>query len=150
AAVASSINKKNLDAVLVAALKSGPGSSLLERLLNLATALGHRRATVTLLNAVASPEKDGYATWQFAALAALLDGLAARNSSLKQLAREGDAPTQEAVGRLAKLFDAARKTAADGKAPTSRRLQAISLLARGLDDPEADIRRLGELLSPRM
>src|SRR5206468_3054044 len=94
AAITSSISKKNLDQVLVATLKSGQGgappAALVERLLNLATALGHRRVTVTLLDAVATPEKEGYAAWQFGALATLLDGLDQRSSSLAQLAKEGE------------------------------------------------------------
>ncbi|MBI1915617.1 MAG: c-type cytochrome [Planctomycetes bacterium] len=151
AAVSSSISKKNLDQVMVAALKSGSGAppaALVERLLNLATALGHRRATVTLLDAVATPEKDGYAAWQFGALATLLDGLDQRNASLADVAKQGD-EQWAAVKRLSGLFDAARTAAGDRKAPTRLRLRAVALLGRGLERRDEDVKRLTGLLTPQ-
>src|SRR5262249_23041515 len=85
-ALLSSVNRKNLDAVLLAVLsgsKDGaPPAQLVERLLGLASAFGHSRATVTLLKAVATPEQGKHAAWQVAALAALLDDLDQRGAAL--------------------------------------------------------------------
>ncbi len=151
AAVASSISKKNLDAVLLAVLKSGDAApaGLVARMLHLATALGHRQATATLLRAVATPEKGQYAAWQVGALAALLDGLDQRGSSLARLAEDGDEATKAAVGRLAGLFDAARATAVDAKAPQAQRVQAVALLGRTAGRRKEDLALLGKLLIPQ-
>src|SRR5205823_1777745 len=77
AAVLSSVNRKNLEAVLLAVMAEGrkgpPPAALVENLLRLANALDQPRALVTLLGAVAEPEKGRYAPWQFTALAGLLD-----------------------------------------------------------------------------
>ena len=153
AAVLSSVNKKNLDRVLLGVLKSGKGAAppaqVVERLLLVATAMGQRRATVTLLAAVSAPEKGAYAPWQYAALAGLLNSLDQRNSSLLQLDKAGDAETKAALKKLDGLFAAARVAAADARAPLTLRLQAVPLLARGLDRQRQDMRLLGSLLVPQ-
>jgi putative heme-binding domain-containing protein len=157
AAVVSSINKKNLEPVMLAAMRSAPGSApparVVERLLHLATALGQRRATVTLLEAVSTPEsgaKGSYAPWQFGALAGLLDSLDQRNSSLEQLAREGDESTRAALKKLDGLFASARAAVSDAKASLPRRVQAVPLLARGGDRRQEDLKLLRGLLAPQM
>ncbi|HKB41809.1 MAG TPA: PVC-type heme-binding CxxCH protein, partial [Gemmataceae bacterium] len=147
AAITSSISKKNLDPVLVTVLRTGEGASvagLIERLLNLATAMGHGHATVTLLKAL-EPAKDDYADWQFRALGTLLDSLDQRNSSLAELAKGSD-EQRAAVKRLAGLFAAARKAATDREAQEGRRMVAIALLGREPDHRDADLKRLAGLL----
>jgi putative membrane-bound dehydrogenase-like protein len=154
AAVASSVNKKNLDRVLLGVLRSGRGAAppapVISRLLLLATAMGQKQAMATLLAAVAAPDKEGmYAPWQYAALAGLLDSLDQRNTSLAQLAQSG-AEEKTAVARLAGLFSAARAAVADVKAPLPARVQAVPLLARGLDRDAQDVKLLGGLLVPQV
>jgi len=153
AAVLSSVNKKNLEQVLLAALKEAgdgaPPAGLVENLLRLADALGDAQATVTLLDAVAKPEKGEYAAWQFAALASLLDSLDQRNSSLERLAKEGGAELRSAVRRCLALFAAARAAVADPKAVHQVQLQALRLLGRGPDQRREDLDTLANLLVPQ-
>jgi putative membrane-bound dehydrogenase-like protein len=153
AAVMSSVTRKNLDGVLLAALQGGPRGTtpaeLVENLLRLAGALGDRGATVMLLKAVGAAEGGKYAAWQFSALAALLDTLDQRNSSLPQLAKDGDEDVKAAVRGLSELFAAARATVAGRKAPPAEQEQAVRLLGRGLDRWGEDADLLGALLVPQ-
>jgi putative heme-binding domain-containing protein len=150
AAVMSSVSARNLDHVLLGAMKRGtPPASVVENLLRLADAFGKRRALGTLLTTVATPEKGGYAPWQYAALAGLLDTLDRRNSSLSALAKGGDAQTKAAVKRLAKLLTMARLQATDEKRPATERAQAVRLLGREPGRREDDLKLLGSLLMPQ-
>jgi putative membrane-bound dehydrogenase-like protein len=151
-AVMSSINKKNLDTLLLAVLSGGdtqaPPASLTGNLLRLATTLGTEKTLSTLLDRVARPEQGTFAAWQFAALAGLLDTLDQRNQTLATL-RQRDPRMQAVVGRLDKLFTAARTIAADRHADAAERLMAIRLLGRGLSQREEDVTRLADLLVPQ-
>jgi putative membrane-bound dehydrogenase-like protein len=153
AAVMSSVNKKNLDAVLLAVMsadpKGPPPAVLLENLLRLANALNHSKALVKLLAAVAAPDKGAFAPWQFAALAGLLDTLDQRNTSLKQLHADGDAEVKKAVEQTSGLFQAARTLLTDKQARREDQLAALRLLGRGLDNQKEDLDRLAGLLVPQ-
>jgi putative membrane-bound dehydrogenase-like protein len=151
AAVLSSVNQGNLDAVLLAVLAGGtPSSDLIERLLSLANDLGQTRAMVTLLRAVAKPEEGRHSSWQFTALAGLLDSLDARRATLASLAGAGDAEVRSAVKGLADVFAAARKLGADPAAPVPERARALRLLGRGPDRREEDLKTLESLLVPQV
>jgi putative membrane-bound dehydrogenase-like protein len=150
-AILSSVNKKNLDPMLrtvLASVEKGAGSTeLLGPLLHMAHALRDRQALVTLLDAVATPEKGRYAPWQFTALAELLDTLDRQNRSLAQLA--GGPELTAAVRRLAGIFDAARSALAQ-EGHGLERLAAVRLLGRGLDRRAADVKLLASLLVPQV
>jgi putative heme-binding domain-containing protein len=158
AAALSSVSRKNLDAVLLAVLPGGakapadrgerPGQ-LVSRLLALASALGHDRATVTLLRAVTGPEKGGPAGWRQEALAGLLDGLEQGGSSLAKLHQSGNKEVKAAVEKTAGLFAAARAAVKDGKAEPAARVRGVRLLGRGLDRREGDLALLAGLLVPQ-
>jgi putative membrane-bound dehydrogenase-like protein len=154
AAVLSSVNRKNLDAVLLAVLSAGktaaPPPALTSTLFRLADAFGNRRVTTTLLRALATPEKGKYAPWQFAALAGLLDTLDQRGTSLTQLHARGDEEQRAALNQLSALFAAARTTAADRHAPAESRLLAVRLLGHGLDRQKEDRQLLAGLLVPQV
>jgi putative membrane-bound dehydrogenase-like protein len=153
AAVMSSVQRDNLDAVLLAVLahgKSGaPPAALVEKLLQLAEAFGNARAMTTLLTAVATSKDDRYAAWQFAALAGLLDMLDRRNASLATLREKGDADLESVIDRLKALFAAARTVAAQTSGPRPDQLAAVRLLGRGLDHQPDDIGVLAGLLVPQ-
>ncbi len=153
AAVMSSVHRQNLDRVLLAVLKGSaktpPPAALVESLLRMANAVGDKRAMVTLLTAVSTAEKGRYASWQFAALAGLLDALDERNTPLARLREEGDEEVRAALKQLAGLFDAARAVLADSRSAESDKLLAIRLLGRGLDGQEKDRGVLADLLSPQ-
>jgi len=152
AAALSSVNKRNLDSVLLAALKGGKGApppaGVIESLLRLAGALGNTSATMTLLHEVGTAENGKHAAWQFAALGTLLDALENRGSSLAQLAGQGDG-LDAAVKDVSGLFAAARELAVDRKAPLAERVQATRLLGRGLDHQQEDATLLAALLVPQ-
>src|SRR5262249_38205301 len=129
AAVPSWLTRKNLDGVLLAVLKGSqtppPPADLLAHLLRMADALGNTRVTVTILNAVATPagrSKGKYASWQFAALAGLLDRLDQRNTALAKLHAEADQELRAALKRPRGLFAAPRARVANPKAPRHAQL----------------------------
>jgi putative membrane-bound dehydrogenase-like protein len=153
AAVMSSVNRTNLDRVLLTVLKGSgtapPPEALVEKLLRMANALGDTRAMVTLLTTVSTPEKGKYAAWQFAALAGLLDALDERNTPLERLRAEGGDDMKAALKQLVGLFDAARAVMTDEHGATADKLPAIRLLGRGLDHRQEDMARLADLLVPQ-
>jgi putative membrane-bound dehydrogenase-like protein len=155
AAVMSSVNKKNLDSLLVTVLQpdrgavAAPPAALAENLLRLANTLGDAHTFVNLLCKVASPENGQYAAWQFAALAGLLDMLDQRNTSLAKMEREGQPELQAAVRQVAKMFEAARAAAVDPQAPQAERLEAIRVLGRGPDHRREELAVLVRLLVPQ-
>jgi putative membrane-bound dehydrogenase-like protein len=154
AAVLSSVTKENLEPMLMTVLAAtkevSPPAALVERLLRIARLIGNTRAMVTLLRAVATSEKSHYATWQFAALAGLLDTLDQRDDSLTKLRTEGNDALKTAVDQLVGLFTAARAAAADPKADRQERLAAIRLLGRGLDCQAEDLATLATFLAPQV
>jgi putative membrane-bound dehydrogenase-like protein len=154
AAALSSVNKDNLDQVLVAVLesskKSAPPAVLMEHLLRMANALNHTKALAALLKRIATPDGKEYAPWQWTALASLLDSLDQSNTSLSKLRELGNDDVQGALKQLAGLFAAARMILADEKAAKERRLLAVRVLARGLDNQQEDVAKLADLLVPQI
>jgi putative heme-binding domain-containing protein len=153
AAALSSVNKKNLDSLLLTVFASGQGTpppaALTENLLRLAKALGDAKTFATLLRKVTNPVNGRYAAWQFAALAGLLDALDQGNDSLAKLEQRGDEELKAAVRQLGKLFAAARAIVSDAQAPLAERLQALRLLGRGPDRRQEDLAALAGLLVPQ-
>jgi putative membrane-bound dehydrogenase-like protein len=150
AAVMSSVHKGNLSAVLLAALASGtPPSALVDSLLRQANAVGDAKVTAALLGAVGKSEGGRHAAWQFTAMGSFLDSLDQRNSSLADVAKDGDAVLQETVKGLNSLFGAARKASSDGVTTPQTRAQALRLLGRGLDLKREDLETLAGLLVPQ-
>ena len=153
AAVMSSVHRKNLDGVLMAVMKGSgkapPPASLVASLLRLANALGDSKAMVTLLKTISTPEKGGYAPWQFATLAGLLDALDERNAPLSQLRKDASEELRAALKQVSSLFAAARAVMADERSAQDDKLRAIRLLGRGLDHQQEDMTRLAELLVPQ-
>lgn len=154
AAVISSVNAKNLDAVLLAVMASSkngpPPADAVQNLLRLANALKQTKALATLLNAVAKPEGGRYAAWQYHSLAGLLDFLDQQNTSLAKLGDGDNAEIKAALERIAGMFAAARSLIADAKAALEEKLAAVRLLGRGLDRQSDDLKLLAGLLIPQM
>jgi putative membrane-bound dehydrogenase-like protein len=159
AAVLSSVNKRNLDPMLRTVLTSvekgndaqrANVTGLLGQLLRLANAFGDRRALVTLLDAVSTPEHGRYASWQFTALAGLLDTLDQQNRSLARLRTDADPELQAAVKRLTGVFAAARAALPPRPDNHAEALRAVRLLGRGLDHQADDRNRLASLLMPQV
>ncbi|MHB1426648.1 MAG: PVC-type heme-binding CxxCH protein [Gemmataceae bacterium] len=153
AAVMSSVDRKNLNGVLLAVMKGSgkapPPADLVEALLRLANALGDAKALATLLQTVGTPEKGRYAPWQFATLAGLLDALDERDTPLPQLRKNGSEELQAALKQVSGLFAAARAVVADERTTRDEQLRAIRLLGRGLDRQQQDMNLLASLLVPQ-
>jgi putative membrane-bound dehydrogenase-like protein len=154
AAIMTSVTKRNLDNVLLTVLAgsqtgAAPPGDLTANLLRLANAFGNTRVMITLLKAIATPEKGKYTGWHFATLAGLLDTLDQSNSSLAKLREGGDKELQGVVDSLAGLFAAARAKLADKKGGGEEQTLAVRLLGRGLDQHEEDVKRLASLLVPQ-
>jgi putative heme-binding domain-containing protein len=155
AAVMSSVNGKNLEPVLLAALarsgegKDAPPGTVIENLLRLANAFGKTHAMVMLLTAVTTPEKGGFAPWQYAAVAGLLDTLDQRNSSLEQLAKKGGGEMKAALKKLTRLVATARAQATNGQIDPEKRAAGVRVLGHGIGDPKEDRKLLASLLVPQ-
>jgi putative membrane-bound dehydrogenase-like protein len=136
AAAMSSVNRNNLEAVLLVILEAmkteSPPPMLVENLLRMAVAVDAKPAMERLLAVIARPAEGRYAPWQFRALAGLLDAL--------------DRPID--LKPLHGLFDAARATLAGKQATPADRILAIRILGREPDRLKEDLTVLAGLLTP--
>ncbi len=143
AAVLSSLRADNMGDVLGAVLEGEAPEALVRQLVNMAVALNGPDTLPKVLARLGAAGEGGYTPRQFAALAGLFDALRRRDQGLADVA---DAGGQETVRRL---LSAARKLAADEKAPEGLRLAALGVLGQPLADRAEDRRELGRLLAPR-
>jgi putative membrane-bound dehydrogenase-like protein len=151
AAAMSSLTRENLDSVLEAVLATGkPSAGLVEALMRQAAAMGHDRATVTLLKTVGTILEGETPGGRLDVLAAFLDGLTERGSSLTKLRYKAGPDLAGAIDATGKLFAFARKGAADSALAEEDRLRCIRILGRGTDRHKEDLQLLGTLLQPRM
>src|SRR5207244_5699228 len=81
AAVMSSVNRDNLDAVTKAVMSGGKAPPRLIGVL-LSVVVGYGRSGAALLDLFAKPEAGRFAPWQLAAVADLLDSLEQRGQTL--------------------------------------------------------------------
>ena len=141
-----------LDAAFKQHVPAPEWSQLVQHLIATALGSGGDTAIPVILSAiVGSGEQDDndVAAWQMAALSSFLEALDRRKLDLSMLKADADEQMSALVDASGRLFAAARRVAADEDAALEGRLSAIPLLARGLDDEAADLRLLGDLLSPR-
>ncbi|MBI1915191.1 MAG: neutral/alkaline non-lysosomal ceramidase N-terminal domain-containing protein [Planctomycetes bacterium] len=142
-AVFSSVNARNVGAILSAALEETADVTVREKvvrpLLGLTASLGDGKSLPRVIKEISTPRAGRFAAWQMAALADVLDALQSRRQKLDVLL---DRQEKERVNRL---FTQARRTAADARAPAAERLAALGLLGRHEDDTEV----LGRLLVPQ-
>jgi putative heme-binding domain-containing protein len=150
AAAMSSLRRDNLDSVLEGVLEGKPPAGLVEALMRQAAAMGHDRATVTLLRTIGSIPERETPGWRLDVLAAFLDGLGERGSSLARLREKAGKDLGAAIDRTAGLFAFARKGAADAGLAETERVRCVRVLGRGPDRQKEDLKRLGTLLQPRV
>jgi putative membrane-bound dehydrogenase-like protein len=141
-----------LSAVLNHAKEQKPPEALLDKLVGLATAMGEEHALAQALAIAATPVGEKLASWQYAAVAGVLDALDRSNSSLKKLKTSAGPELKQAIGKVEPLFAQARGLAraqtADG-APPLEALPALRLLGRGLSDFDQDCDLLVKFLQPQ-
>lgn len=152
AAVMSSIHKENVEEVLTAVLAGNKGEAppekLVERLLSNATALGDDKVVQRALGKIAASEKGMFASWQFSALAGMLDVLDRRGTKLETLLDD------EAKQNVREIYARVRRTVVirvkpDLLQPVASQVSMVRLLGRGLDGEEEDLKILGRLLEPQ-
>ncbi len=147
AAVLSSVNQSNIGTVLTDVLAGRQGADTshraTERLLGLAAALAQRDVLSDVLTAITPDDQGQFASWQMASLAEVLDGLDRRARPLAELLSD------EALQHTARMIAQARLAAADEEVPEAKRLTALRILGRHLDNRADDILTLGQLLVPQ-
>ena len=126
-----------------------PPAGLVEHLLALAVALDDQKVFSQVLAEISGPRNGSYESWQFAALAGLLDALDRRGQTLAQLQDRNGGELKQVVSQLEPLFARAREAAAQ---PSTLRTpwSELRLLGRDISQADEDIARLGELLSPQI
>ena len=135
-----------LSANLIDCNNQPPPASLTERFVGAAVAASENKALAGALNAITEPLNAGFADWQLAGVAGLMNALEVRQESLAS----GSLPEiQKAAPRLETVFTRARVVAMDPNAAEPARLLAIRLLGRSTVEKQEDIGRLGELLAPQ-
>ena len=137
-----------LDALL-AQTTNAPPPELVAALLNLVIASQDNPSAARALERISLAAGDRYAPWQLATTAAFLDALERRGEGLKEPQASGSTALKEARGKLAGLFDYARKTAQLATTPEADRLLAIRLLGREPASQREDVTRLGGILRPQ-
>jgi putative membrane-bound dehydrogenase-like protein len=151
AAVLSSVNEHNWEDTLALTLSQArakplPGP-LMQNLLRVAHGYGSTRGTALVLARVVDSVDGKYRSEQFVALGGLLDALAQRKQSLALMAR--DPELKGILPKVSLLFDDARTTVSNPKAPQSERMAALAVLGRGLDGQHGDMKMLAGLISPQ-
>ena len=137
AAAMTSLNKTNLAAVLSAVLsteKPAASTSILANLLRFAQSINDHASVASVLHQVSQPKEGKFASWQFDAVATLLDA--------------SDAGMRPDLSEMAPLFNAARAVVQDSSASEESRAAAVRLMGRGADQ-QTDRSVLADLLTPR-
>ncbi|MFO0947976.1 MAG: neutral/alkaline non-lysosomal ceramidase N-terminal domain-containing protein [Planctomycetota bacterium] len=135
-----------LAAVLAQLPESKERDEFVESLI--ATTIGvHGDAGLARILEVVTPGvEETIETWHVGALGSVLD--AAERGKLKLAA--GDGPVgDERNHRVARVFDEARKTAANADADVEKRRIAVRLIGRESGDKDKDLELLEELLGPK-
>ena len=122
---------------------------VVERLAGLATDLSQEAALSEVLGRVVAPSNRGYAPWQLAGLAGMLEALDRRGLDLTEFQAQAGPSLRDLLGRLNLLFEQARHDAGDVQTPESDRLIALRLLNRMPSARKQDLTQLGELLGPQ-
>jgi putative heme-binding domain-containing protein len=151
AAALTSVSKTNINSLVAHVFRQGGRdlpSDLTEELLGLVSALGDVKTMTALLQRVGTAENGHYLTWQYVALAGLLDTLEDRNSSLAKMADEEEL-LRPAVKQLSGLFQTARTAVKSGAAPQKEVLQALRILGREPNRAEQDAEVVAALLTPQ-
>ena len=153
-ALFSSVNDKNIVQVLTTVLRetgqTGANAAVIGDLMDVSAAFGNDQAVATLVKFVVVRDGDRPQPWKFIALARLLNSLARRSESLvdKLQAAKGADVEQLMVG-VERLFETARKVAANENYKPDVRVWAVPLLGRQAARQEADFDLLGSLLTPQ-
>jgi putative heme-binding domain-containing protein len=122
---------------------------LFEPLINLSLSLGERDSLALLLKgAFASSEQNG-GTEQMLRIAAFLDALARKKSSLEKLDADHDDALAKLLNHAPEAFARARTIVPDPTQATPRRVAAVNLLGREERKSTEDLQLLSSLLGSK-
>jgi putative membrane-bound dehydrogenase-like protein len=148
-AVISSVNSTNLGQVLTEVMQTRFASiELMQQLLAQATAFNDEASLVTLLTAATETASGDYEHWQYQAVEQFLISLDRRFTTLDKWLKDLSPQARPVAARLQGLFEAARRLAANDKAPLESRVVAMRVLGRTAD-ANADVTLLGSLIAPQ-
>jgi putative membrane-bound dehydrogenase-like protein len=139
AAVFSSVNEQNLAPVLTALLDGRTETTkpaVVQKLLRMTAAMNQPKALTEAMGRIITPGDDGFAPWQLAALAGILDG-------------PGDPIPKNMKPAVGIMLDYARATAESSKPAETQRTLAIALLGRDKTQLEAELALVKKLLTPQ-
>ena len=139
---------------MLASLFSGketPPASMVEPLFILAGSLKDRSGLRGLIQSVGTPagSNRAFASWQFSAMAGLLDASARAGKPLGEWLGN-DPATKEAATRLEPLWSSARSVVARNDADIDTRMTAAKLLGRDARRHDAERSLVGEVLTPQV
>jgi putative heme-binding domain-containing protein len=127
----------------------GPASEKLTGpLLKLTLALNERTLIARLLEPALTPESGQFNAGHLQTVAAFLDALARRNSSVQQWVASPDDALNRELRNLDRVFVAARALVPDAQQPIPLRVAAADVLGRTSERASADIQLLTPLLTP--
>ena len=151
AAILSSINQANFNAVLTTALNhSDTASQNLEiHLVDLAVAMGSVKGLSRVLNVITESSEKQFDPKQFATLARVLAALQKYKSSLAHLRSNASGEMKQVLVRVEKLITKARNMVADEKQSIQHRQLAILLMGMDKKTRHDDLKALAELLVPQ-
>jgi putative heme-binding domain-containing protein len=118
--------------------------------IEIATATENAKALANILQAIARHAGAAAALQQFRSLGQLLDWLTRNNKTLAQLQATGGAAMGPALAAADGLFEKARSSVRDARAPLEVRLAAVHLVGRGRTQQSEDLQLLAGLLSPQV
>lgn len=118
-------------------------------IVEIATVTQNAKALAAMLAAIAASRGSEDVVTQFNSLARLLDWLQRNNKSLGQLQSSADAGMTEALGATDRIFENARATVADARAPLEQRVAAVHVIGRGRTRQNDDFDALMKLLTPQ-
>jgi putative heme-binding domain-containing protein len=125
--------------------QSKPHGAILGALLTSTSIARDSAAVAQALELIARPRASGFETWQFRAMAGLLDGLERQGTDLKKFVRSATGNSAD----VEPMFHAARQLAGNSETAALERIGAIELLGHGASANANDLQLLGDALSPQ-
>lgn len=130
--------------VFAKAKTQAPPESFVSRLVATMSATANEAGLVAVLRGIDSQNAMGMPTWQWAAAAGFFETLQRRGIAIASILPNEDQQ------RVERLFQAARDIVAQADLPDDKRVAAIRLLGRRVDDRAAEFEVLKNLLGPRV
>jgi putative membrane-bound dehydrogenase-like protein len=134
---------------VITASPSTPGrNETVNQLIATAVGKGDPETLGQVLATVVPKEGEKIEDWQFAVIKNLLDALRRKKQTLASFVADAATRNGDLPNRIGRMFDAARKLAANAAASEPSRILAINLLAQDAGHEDSDLQLLGDLLKP--